>query len=66
MVFARGRDSAQSRDKTNSDVKIFFATRDIPSIFAAHRIRRVMLSCVARPEAGFFVARSNDLGAALF
>jgi hypothetical protein len=24
------------------------------------------LSLVARPEAGFFVARSNDLGAALF
>jgi small subunit ribosomal protein S12 len=44
--------------------KIFFADHDLPSIFRAYRIRR-MSEFVARPEAGFFVARSNDLGDAL-
>jgi len=49
----------------NSTHKIFFADRDLPSIFGAYRIRSVR-DFVARPEAGFFVARSNDPLAALY
>jgi hypothetical protein len=45
--------------------KIFFADRDLASIFGAYRIRSVR-EFVARPEAGFFVARSNDPLAALY
>src|SRR5437588_11128119 len=40
----------------NSRTKIFFADRDLPSIFGAYRIRRVR-EFAARLEAGFFVAR---------
>ena len=49
----------------NSTRKIFFADRDLTSIFGAYRIRRVS-EFITRPEAGFFVARSNDPLAALY
>src|SRR5215470_19838367 len=49
----------------NSTHKIFFADRDLTSIFGTYRIRSVR-EFIARPEAGFFVARSNDPLAALY
>src|SRR4029078_8789743 len=56
-VNQRFLDFARNDNSTN---KIFFADRDHTSIFGAYRIRSVRDS-VERPEAGFFVARSNDL-----
>jgi hypothetical protein len=46
--------------QTNSDVKIFFADRQFPSMLRAYRIGRVSL-VIAPPEAGFFVARGKDV-----
>jgi hypothetical protein len=55
--------SARNLPSRDSE-KIFVADRDLPSIFAAYRIRRVR-EFVARPEAGFFVARNTKVLAAL-
>jgi small subunit ribosomal protein S12 len=53
----------KGRDGAYPSVKIFFAAFLFPSIFAAHRIRRVTVYCAA--GRAFFVARNRMFLAAL-